>query len=219
MNRWNTFLWTHLQSFYLKLLPAHLYSSRCDVSVRIERMARYIMDDFGDNNIMVLCVLKGGYKFCADLVEFIKVLGRNSNKYLETRVEFIRLKSYLVGVLTRCHTQWTRFRARPLFWGFFSEIIADQISTVGPAEFVSVAAWCLECFRDESWLTASPVWVQPGIFAASYSQLFQRNFSHKKMQKNNKNKTTTKHFIGVFPFCETIMRCWNDSSTFNKSFI
>lgn len=46
---------------------------------------------------MVLCVLKGGYKFCADLVEFIKVLGRNSNKYLETRVEFIRLKSYVVG--------------------------------------------------------------------------------------------------------------------------
>ncbi|KAM8823380.1 phosphoribosyltransferase domain-containing protein 1 isoform 2-T2 [Spinachia spinachia] len=62
---------------------------------RVERLARYVMDDFGDN-IMVLCVLKGGYKFCVDLVEFIKVLGRNSNKYLETRVEFIRLKSYLV---------------------------------------------------------------------------------------------------------------------------
>ncbi|KAK2859689.1 hypothetical protein Q5P01_004309 [Channa striata] len=62
---------------------------------RIERLAHYIKDDFGDNSIMVLCVLKGGYKFCADLVEFIKVLGRNSNKYLETRVEFIRLKSYL----------------------------------------------------------------------------------------------------------------------------
>uniref|UniRef100_A0A3Q3VR77 Phosphoribosyltransferase domain-containing protein n=1 Tax=Mola mola TaxID=94237 RepID=A0A3Q3VR77_MOLML len=62
---------------------------------RIERLAHYIKDDFGDNNIMVLCVLKGGYKFCADLVEFIKVLGHNSDKYLETRVEFIRLKSYL----------------------------------------------------------------------------------------------------------------------------
>uniref|UniRef100_A0AAQ4RYE8 Phosphoribosyltransferase domain-containing protein n=1 Tax=Gasterosteus aculeatus aculeatus TaxID=481459 RepID=A0AAQ4RYE8_GASAC len=61
---------------------------------RVERLARYVMDDFGDS-IVVLCVLKGGYKFCVDLVEFIKVLGRNSNKYLETRVEFIRLKSYL----------------------------------------------------------------------------------------------------------------------------
>ncbi|TDG97463.1 hypothetical protein EPR50_G00226540 [Perca flavescens] len=65
---------------------------------RVERLARYVMDDFEDN-IMVLCVLKGGYKFCADLVEFLKVLGRNSNKYLETRVEFIRLKSYQVGEL------------------------------------------------------------------------------------------------------------------------
>uniref|UniRef100_A0A672GHJ2 Un-named sa821 n=1 Tax=Salarias fasciatus TaxID=181472 RepID=A0A672GHJ2_SALFA len=66
---------------------------------RIERLASHIMDDFGNNNIMVLCVLKGGYKFCSDLVEFIKVLGRNSGKYLETRVEFIRLKSYLVVCL------------------------------------------------------------------------------------------------------------------------
>nr|XP_057916612.1 phosphoribosyltransferase domain-containing protein 1-like [Doryrhamphus excisus] len=62
---------------------------------RTERLARYITEDFVDDNIMVLCVLKGGYKFCADLMEYIKVLGRNSNKYLETRVEFIRLKSYL----------------------------------------------------------------------------------------------------------------------------
>ncbi|KAM9839266.1 hypoxanthine-guanine phosphoribosyltransferase [Aulostomus maculatus] len=62
---------------------------------RTERLARYITEDFVDDNITVLCVLKGGYKFCADLVEFIKVLGRNSNKYLETRVEFIRLKSYM----------------------------------------------------------------------------------------------------------------------------
>uniref|UniRef100_A0A668AQG3 Phosphoribosyl transferase domain containing 1a n=1 Tax=Myripristis murdjan TaxID=586833 RepID=A0A668AQG3_9TELE len=62
---------------------------------RIERLARHIVDDIGDHDIVVLCVLKGGYKFCSDLVEFIKVLGRNSNTYLETRVEFIRLKSYL----------------------------------------------------------------------------------------------------------------------------
>nr|ACQ57940.1 Phosphoribosyltransferase domain-containing protein 1 [Anoplopoma fimbria] len=67
---------------------------------RVERLAHYVMDDFGDS-IVVLCVLKGGYKFCVDLVEFIKVLGRNSDKYLETRVEFIRLKSYLVGELHR----------------------------------------------------------------------------------------------------------------------
>uniref|UniRef100_A0A8C5C7F5 Phosphoribosyltransferase domain-containing protein n=1 Tax=Gadus morhua TaxID=8049 RepID=A0A8C5C7F5_GADMO len=63
----------------------------------IERLARHIMEDISDQNIMVLCVLKGGYKFCCDLVEHIKAIGRSADKYLETRVEFIRLKSYLVG--------------------------------------------------------------------------------------------------------------------------
>ncbi|XP_013860841.1 phosphoribosyltransferase domain-containing protein 1 [Austrofundulus limnaeus] len=62
---------------------------------RVERLASHIMDDIEDAKLMVLCVLKGGYKFCSDLVEFIKTLGRSSNRYLETRVEFIRLKSYL----------------------------------------------------------------------------------------------------------------------------
>ncbi|XP_024136447.1 phosphoribosyltransferase domain-containing protein 1 isoform X2 [Oryzias melastigma] len=62
---------------------------------RIERLAHYVMEDFDEDKMVVLCVLKGGYKFCVDLVEFIKTLGRNSNRYLETRVEFIRLKSYL----------------------------------------------------------------------------------------------------------------------------
>ncbi|XP_077410512.1 phosphoribosyltransferase domain-containing protein 1-like [Vanacampus margaritifer] len=62
---------------------------------RTERLAHYIVEDFVDGNIVVLCVLKGGYKFCVDLMECIKMLGRNSNKYPETRVDFIRLKSYL----------------------------------------------------------------------------------------------------------------------------
>lgn len=81
----------------------YMSRSRLDVSGRTERLASHIVDDFVDDNITVLCVLKGGYKFCADLVEFIKVIGRNSDKYLETRVEFIRLKSYLVGELKNDH--------------------------------------------------------------------------------------------------------------------
>ncbi|XP_066537805.1 phosphoribosyltransferase domain-containing protein 1b [Hoplias malabaricus] len=62
---------------------------------RTERLARNIMDDLGDRDIVVLCVLKGGYQFCADLVEHIKVLSRNSSRSLLMRVDFIRLKSYL----------------------------------------------------------------------------------------------------------------------------
>ncbi|KAG2458398.1 PRDC1 protein, partial [Polypterus senegalus] len=52
------------------------------------------MDDIGDHDIVVLCVLKGGYKFCADLLDYIKVLSRTSNRSIPMRVDFIRLKSY-----------------------------------------------------------------------------------------------------------------------------
>ncbi|XP_072288248.1 phosphoribosyltransferase domain-containing protein 1-like [Pyxicephalus adspersus] len=52
------------------------------------------MRDIGDNHITVLCVLKGGYKFCADLVEHIKNLSRNSDRFISMRVDFIRLRSY-----------------------------------------------------------------------------------------------------------------------------
>ncbi|XP_068091751.1 phosphoribosyltransferase domain-containing protein 1 [Hyperolius riggenbachi] len=64
------------------------------IADRIERLANDIMKDIGDNYITVLCVLKGGYKFCADLVEQIKNLSRNSERFISMRVDFIRLKSY-----------------------------------------------------------------------------------------------------------------------------
>uniref|UniRef100_A0AAQ4NR20 Phosphoribosyltransferase domain-containing protein 1 n=1 Tax=Gasterosteus aculeatus aculeatus TaxID=481459 RepID=A0AAQ4NR20_GASAC len=62
---------------------------------RTERLARNIMDDLGDHDIVVLCVLKGGYRFCVDLVDRIKSLSRNSDRSIPMRVHFIRLKSYL----------------------------------------------------------------------------------------------------------------------------
>ncbi|KAM9791128.1 phosphoribosyltransferase domain-containing protein 1b isoform 1-T1 [Syngnathus typhle] len=62
---------------------------------RTERLARDIMDDLGDHDIVVLCVLKGGYQFCADLVDKIKALSCNSDRTIPMRVHFIRLKSYM----------------------------------------------------------------------------------------------------------------------------
>ncbi|MCI4374927.1 hypothetical protein PGIGA_G00011620 [Pangasianodon gigas] len=62
---------------------------------RIECLARDILEDMGHDNLMVLCVLKGGYKFCADLVESVKAQSQSSDRPITTRVEFIRLKSYL----------------------------------------------------------------------------------------------------------------------------
>lgn len=155
------------------------------------------MDDFGDNNIMVLCVLKGGYKFCADLVEFIKVLGRNSNKYLETRVEFIRLKSYLVGVLTRCHTQWTRFRA-------FEHYCRSDIN----------CQTCRICFSHE---------LQLPLFESSQESLLQVIHSFINVKKKKKEECKTKaplnnlfeSFLSLRPLCSVEMI----SQSFDKSFI
>ncbi|XP_053118851.1 phosphoribosyltransferase domain-containing protein 1 isoform X3 [Hemicordylus capensis] len=70
---------------------------------RIERLAKDIMQDIGYNDIVVLCVLKGGYKFCADLVEHIKNLSRNSEKFISMKVDFVRLKSYRGVLLLSVH--------------------------------------------------------------------------------------------------------------------
>ncbi|XP_053484539.1 phosphoribosyltransferase domain-containing protein 1b isoform X2 [Ictalurus furcatus] len=59
--------------------PAH-YSGDLDcvyiphgvIMDRTERLARDILEDLGDHDIVVLCVLKGGHQFCADLVEHIQ---------------------------------------------------------------------------------------------------------------------------------------------------
>ncbi|TMS05386.1 hypoxanthine phosphoribosyltransferase 1, like [Larimichthys crocea] len=61
---------------------------------RTERLARDIMRDMGGHHIVALCVLKGGYKFFADLLDYIKALNQNSDKSVPLTVDFIRVKSY-----------------------------------------------------------------------------------------------------------------------------
>lgn len=46
--------------------------------------------------LVALCVLKGGYQFFTDLLDFIKTLNSNSERSLQLQVDFIRLKSYVV---------------------------------------------------------------------------------------------------------------------------
>lgn len=54
------------------------------------------MKEMGGHHIVALCVLKGGYKFFADLLDYIKALNRNSDRSIPMTVDFIRLKSYCV---------------------------------------------------------------------------------------------------------------------------
>ncbi|KAF6735012.1 Hypoxanthine-guanine phosphoribosyltransferase [Oryzias melastigma] len=64
---------------------------------RTERLARDIIQDMGGHHIVALCVLKGGYKFFADLLDYIKALNQNSDKSVPLTVDFIRVKSYCVS--------------------------------------------------------------------------------------------------------------------------
>ncbi|XP_063266667.1 LOW QUALITY PROTEIN: hypoxanthine-guanine phosphoribosyltransferase-like [Prinia subflava] len=63
---------------------------------RTECLARDTMQDMRSHHIVALCVLKGGYKFFADLLEHehMKALNQNGGKSLPVTVDFVRIKSY-----------------------------------------------------------------------------------------------------------------------------
>ncbi|TEA37064.1 hypothetical protein DBR06_SOUSAS210225 [Sousa chinensis] len=61
---------------------------------RTEQLARDVMEEMGGHHIVALRVLNGGYKFFADLLDYIKALNRNSDRSIPMMVDFIRLKSY-----------------------------------------------------------------------------------------------------------------------------
>ncbi|XP_010157326.1 PREDICTED: hypoxanthine-guanine phosphoribosyltransferase-like, partial [Eurypyga helias] len=61
---------------------------------RTERLARDIMQDMGGHHIVALCVLKGGYKFFADLLDHIKAVNQNGDRSVPITVDFVRIKSY-----------------------------------------------------------------------------------------------------------------------------
>jgi hypoxanthine phosphoribosyltransferase len=45
--------------------------------------------------LVALCVLKGGYQFFTDLLDFIKTYNSNTDRSFQMQVDFIRLKSYV----------------------------------------------------------------------------------------------------------------------------
>lgn len=85
-------------------VPKHYENDLNDIMIpaglindRIERIARDIVHELvlqNDVGIVVLCVLKGGYKFFADLLDKIKQLNRNSEESVPLAIDFIRLQSY-----------------------------------------------------------------------------------------------------------------------------
>ncbi|XP_044524833.1 hypoxanthine-guanine phosphoribosyltransferase-like [Gracilinanus agilis] len=61
---------------------------------RTERLAQDVLKEMGGSPIVALCVLKGAYKFFADLLDSMETLNRNRDQSNPVTVDFIRLSSY-----------------------------------------------------------------------------------------------------------------------------
>ncbi|XP_064647883.1 hypoxanthine-guanine phosphoribosyltransferase-like [Lineus longissimus] len=65
------------------------------VNDRIEKLAKDIVQEFGTVPVTALCVLKGGYKFFADLLDKLKQMNQTMEESVPLSIDFIRLKSYM----------------------------------------------------------------------------------------------------------------------------
>ncbi len=61
------------------------YLSRHDIDVAIRGVAEKLNKDYAGKKVLLVCVLKGAYVFCADLIRQLN---------LEVDVDFVRLSSY-----------------------------------------------------------------------------------------------------------------------------
>jgi hypoxanthine phosphoribosyltransferase len=66
--------------------------SKDEIEAAVERLARRIEADFGDETIVFVCLLKGSFIFTSDLVRHV----RNPS-----RVDFMRVSSYGTGMTSK----------------------------------------------------------------------------------------------------------------------
>lgn len=59
-----------------------------EIALRIDALAKAINEEFNGQELVVICVLKGAFMFCSDLIKKIE---------LPVRLEFIQLSSYGEG--------------------------------------------------------------------------------------------------------------------------
>lgn len=60
-----------------------------EIALRVEALGKAISEEFAGEELVVICVLKGAFMFCSDLIKNIK---------LPVKLEFIALSSYGEGV-------------------------------------------------------------------------------------------------------------------------
>ena len=70
------------------------------IAARIQELAAEINAEYGDEPMVAVCVLKGGFMFFSDLVRFLH------NKNLE--LDFVRLSSYGKGSSSSKHVIFSK---------------------------------------------------------------------------------------------------------------
>jgi hypoxanthine phosphoribosyltransferase len=65
--------------------------SEDELAIRIQELATAITNDFEGEELVVICVLKGAFMFCSDLIKKIQ---------LPVRLEFLQLSSYGDGTVS-----------------------------------------------------------------------------------------------------------------------
>src|SRR5687768_6204763 len=69
----------------MELYTPETLISEEEIALRIEALGKAITNDFEDEDLVVICVLKGAFMFCSDLIKRI-------NRPI--KLEFISLSSY-----------------------------------------------------------------------------------------------------------------------------
>ena len=72
-----------------------LYATAETIHNRVQSLTEEILIDCGDNSLVILCILEGGFRFCKDLHEFIGKKREGSNNCC--KVKYIRVKSHSSG--------------------------------------------------------------------------------------------------------------------------
>lgn len=71
---------------------------------RIEKVASEIVEHFEQTKVQqvtMVCVLKGGFKFCGDLIDAMERTIRARGTPIPISTDFVRIRSYVVGYLIK----------------------------------------------------------------------------------------------------------------------
>lgn len=75
----------------MEVLKPEILISADEIAERVEELGRTISDDYQGEELVVICVLKGAFMFCSDLIKKIKA---------PVTLEFISLSSYGSGTVS-----------------------------------------------------------------------------------------------------------------------